>query len=236
MAVLGRFTGGWGMVRRSSILGVLLTLAWSGAAQAREDHQLWTGGALNLKLGGKWRLNQELVARFSDNRNGLYEIESNTLLGYALSPTVALAAGYTHDPQYAAGHFTVMERRAREQVTVDKLFKLGRGSVTGRLRAEQRWRDGLGGTAWRLRPFLRYSGPLLGKAKLVVSNETFVDLNTTGFQRQPGVERMRNFVGLNLPLSKKLALEAGYLNQHFFIRSGDDENDDVASVTLTASL
>ena len=224
------------MDRRWCAAALVMALGWPAAASARVDSQLWTGGAINLKLGGKWRLNQELIARFSDNRGGLYEVESNTLLGYALTPTVTLAGGYTHNPQYAAGHFTIMERRAREQLTVDKLVKLGRGSLTGRLRTEQRWRDGLGGTAWRLRPFLRYSGPLIGKAKLVVSNETFVDLNTTGFQRQPGVERMRNFIGVNVPLSKKLALEAGYLNQYFFIRSDDDENDHIASLTLTANL
>ena len=38
-----------------------------------------------MKLAKKWRLQEELVERFSDNRNGLYEIESNTLLGYKLS-------------------------------------------------------------------------------------------------------------------------------------------------------
>jgi len=224
------------MSSRLGVMALLLTVAMPTAASARVDSQLWTGGAVNLKLGGKWRLNQEVILRFSDNRNGLYELESNSMLGYALTSTVTLAAGYTHNPQYNGGHPTITEHRIREQVTVDKLLKLGKGSVTGRMRLEERWRDGLNGTAWRLRPFLRYSGPLVGKTKLVVSNETFVDVNTTSFQRQGGVERMRNFIGVNVPLAKKLALEAGYMNQYFFIRTGDDESDHIASLTLTANL
>lgn len=217
-------------------LSLVAALGCPATAYAREDSQLWTGAAVNVKLGGKWRLNQEVVARFSDNRNGLYEIESNTLLGYAVTPTLTLAAGYTHDPQYAGGHFTVLERRAREQVTVDKLLTIGKGSVTGRLRAEQRWRDGLDGTGWRLRPFARYSLPIAGKAKLVLSNETFVNLNTTVFQRQSGFERMRNFAGISVPVSKKISVEAGYLNQYFFIRNGEDQSDHVASLILSGNF
>jgi hypothetical protein len=72
----------WGTV------ALALALGWSGVASARVDSQVWTGGAINLKLGGKWRLNQEVIARFSDNRNGLYEVEATALVGYRLNKTV----------------------------------------------------------------------------------------------------------------------------------------------------
>src|SRR5436305_291826 len=97
----------------------------STTALASSDSQIWTTAIVNVKLGNTWRLQEELVERFSDNRNGLYEIESNTLLGYRLSKTVTLWGGYTHDPQYSAGHFTVMEHRIREQATFDNAAKLG---------------------------------------------------------------------------------------------------------------
>src|SRR6266481_3960184 len=91
------------------------------AAVASHDEQLWTTQILNVKLNDKWRVQEEVVERFSDNRNGLYEIESNTLVGYRLNKSVTLWGGYTHDPQYSAGHFTAMEHRAREQVTFDNV-------------------------------------------------------------------------------------------------------------------
>jgi len=215
---------------------LLSALALPGTAHARDDSQLWTGAGVTVKLGGKWRLLQELVGRFSDNRNGLYEIESNTLLGYKLTPNVTLAAGYTHDPQYAGGDFTVLERRAREQVSVDNFAKLGSGSLSGRMRFEQRWRRGIDGTGWRVRPYLRYTMPLVGKTGLVLSHESFVNLNTESFQAQKGFERMRNLAAINVPLSTSVNAEVGYLNQYFFIRNGPDNVDHVASLMLNFSL
>ena len=134
----------WGYAAAS-----LLTLA-PVAAHADNDPQEWTTLAATVKLDDHWRAQEELVFRFSDKRQGLYEIESNTLVGYALDKHITVWAGYTHDPQYTADEFTVMERRAREQVTFDNIAKLAGGSLSARLRLETRWREGIDGTAWRL--------------------------------------------------------------------------------------
>lgn len=207
-------------------------------ASAADDAQLWTGGNVTVKLSDRWRLSEEITARFSDNRNGLYEIESNTLIGYRLSRNMTVWAGYTHDPQYAAGEFTVMEHRAREQVTFDKLAELGSGKVSGRMRMEQRWRDGLDGTGWRLRPYLKYALPLRrgSRTTFVISTEPFFNLNRTTFQRSSGLDRVRTFVGVSVPLAKTLAADVGYLNQHTFVRNGGDTDDHVASVSFNLSL
>jgi len=217
---------------------LILVATVAGPARATDDEQLWTTASATVKLADKWRLSQEVVARFSDTRKGLYEIESNTLLGYKVTDTVTLWAGYTHDPQYAAGDFTVMERRAREQITVDNFAKIGRGKLSGRLRMEQRWRENIDGTGWRARPYVKFSLPLRegSKTALVLSNETFINLNTTSFQRTEGLDRMRNLIAINTPLTKAISLEAGYLNQHGFVRDGEDTSDHVASVSLGLSL
>jgi hypothetical protein len=216
----------------------LTATAMSGPALAGSDSQVWTGATVNVKLADKWRLQEELTARFSDNRRGLYEIESNTLLGYRLTKAVTLWGGYTHDPQYTAGHFTVMEQRLREQVTFDNVVKLGPGKLSFRMRSEQRWRENVAGTGWRARPYVKYSVPLAkgSKTALILSSETFVNLNTTPFQKQPGLDRMRNLIAISTPLSKKIGLEIGYLNQHGFVRDGADTSDHVASVSLSFSL
>jgi len=212
--------------------------AASAPASATTDSQLWTTQAVNVKLGSKWRAQEELVERFSDNRHGLYEIESNTLLGYKLNKTVTLWAGYTHDPQYSGGQFTVMEQRAREQVTFDNVTRLGPGKLSFRLRGEQRWRTNIDGTGWRFRPYVKYVIPLAkgSKTALVLSNETFLNLNTTAFQKQSGLDRMRNLIAINTPLSKNITAEVGYLNQHGFVRGGPDTSDHVASLSLSLSL
>ena len=87
------------------------------------------------------RIQNELIARFSNDRDGLYEIENVTLVGYKLDDHVTAWAGYVHNPQYNGGDFTVMERRAREQLTFDNIAKFGKASLSARMRLEQRWRD-----------------------------------------------------------------------------------------------
>ncbi len=207
-------------------------------ALASDDGQIWANTAATVKLSDKWRLSGDVTARFSDDRNGLYEVEMNTLLGYVVAKGVTVWGGYTHDPNYSAGHFTVMEHRAREQVTFDQLATIGRGKLSGRLRVEQRWREGFDGTGWRVRPYGKYSLPLKtgGKTAFVVSSEFFFNLNTTAFQKTDGLDRTRTFVGLSTPVAKTVTAEAGYLNQHTFVRNGPDNDDHVASVALSLSL
>ena len=205
-------------------------------ASAKSDSQLWTNLNVNVKLGDRWRLSEEGTVRFSDNRNGLYELEVNSLLGYRLNKVVTLWAGYTHNPQYASGDFTVMEHRAREQVTFDGFAKLGTGKFNGRIRLEQRWREHVDGTGWRLRPYLKYSVPVAGKTALNLSSEPFFNLNTTPFQGRTGLDRVRNLVTVSTPLTKSLSGEVGYLNQHGFVKNGPDTSDNVAYFGLALNL
>ena len=211
-------------------------LAVPAPASAKSDEQVWGNASISVKLADRWRLSQEFTTRFSDNRNGLYEIESNTLLGYRLNKMVTVWAGYTHDPQYAGGDFTVMEHRAREQVTFDGIAKLGKGKLSARVRLEQRWRGNADGTGWRLRPYLKYSLPIAGKTALNVSSEPFFNLNGTVFQKQTGLDRVRNLVTVSTPLTKSLSGEVGYMNQHGFVRGGPDTSDNIAYFGLALSL
>ena len=219
--------------RTALLAGFLITPA---AARASSDQQVWATASASVRLTDKWRLSQEVVTRFSDSRNGLYEIESNTLLGYRLNKSVTVWAGYTHDPQYASGDFTVMEHRAREQLTFDNIAKLGPGKLSARIRLEQRWREHVDGTGWRLRPYVKFSLPLHGKTALNLSSEPFFNVNANSFQRRTGLDRVRNLVTVSTPLTKNLNNELGYLNQHGFVRGGEDTSDHIAYFALSISL
>jgi hypothetical protein len=219
----------------AAALGVLML---PGLARATEDEQIWTAASATVKLSDKWRLSQEVIARFGHARDGLYEIESNTLLGYRLTKKVTLWAGYTHDPLYMGGDFTVMEHRGREQVTVDNLLKIGRGTLSGRMRLEQRWREGADGTGWRLRPYVKFTYPFRdgGKTALVLSHESFIDLNKTPFQSVGGEERMRNLIAITTPMAKNATIEIGYLSQYSFRPNAENNDDHVASVAVNFSF
>ena len=217
-------------------LTVALLFTSTAALATRDDSQVWTQASASVKLSDKWRLSGEVVGRFSDNRNGLYEVEATALVGYRLNKNVTVWGGYVHDPQYVGGDFTVMEHRAREQVTFDNVAKLGSGKLGARVRMEQRWRDGIDGTGWRLRPYAKLSFPIEGKTALNLSNETFLNLNKTSFQRQSGLDRMRNLISISTPLGKNVTGEAGYLNQYGFVRGAEDTMDHVAYFALSASF
>ena len=226
------------MSRTIILTAALLPAGIAQPALAATDSQVWATQVVNVKLGDKWRLQEELVERFSDARNGLYEIEANTLLGYRLSKAVTVWGGYTHDPQYSGGSFTVMEHRIREQVVFDNVVKLGSGKLSFRLRGEERWRTNIAGTGWRVRPYVKYALPLAkgSKTALVLSAEPWFNLNTTPFQKQSGLDRIRSLIAISTPISKKLSAEIGYLNQHGFVRGGPDTSDHVASFSLSLSL
>ncbi len=207
-------------------------------AAAKDDFQQWLTTSARVDLFGRIAIQNETIARFSNDRDGLYEIENAIMLGYKLGKTVSVWAGYVHDPQYRAGDFTIMERRAREQVSIDNFATLGNISLSGRVRLEQRWRDGIDGAGWRVRPYIKLGVPLGGKTAptLSLSTEPFINLNTASFQSSGGLDRTRSVISLTFPLAKSARLEAGYLNQHSFIRRGPDNNDHVLTATLSLAF
>ena len=206
------------------------------AHAATNDTQYWQVVNVSVNLGDGFQLSNETTVRSGDKK-GFYEVENNLLAGYAISKHVVAWAGYTHDPNYSHGDFTVMEHRFRQQINFEK-YKLGNLSLSGRLRTEQRWREGASGTGWRVRPYVKAALPIAdkGATQLVLSNEAFINLNTTSFQRPSGWDRTRTFIGINKPLVKRVNIEAGYMLQHGYVRNGPDTNDHVLQVSLAAKF
>jgi hypothetical protein len=222
----------------TAVFGIpAVLLLTSGVAEA-SDSQVWTGGTVTVRLSDRWALSQDFTARFSDKRDGLYELEANSLVGFHLNKVVTLWAGYDHDPQYAAGHFTIMEHRLPQIVSFDNFVNLGPGKFSGRVRLEERWRDGTSGTGWRVRPYLRYTMPFSKSSKVTfyISEEPFFDVNTTGFQKVPGLERLRSLAAVSVPLGKKLGADIGYMNQHGFVPHAKDTNDNIAYFSVGLKL
>ena len=185
-------------------LALLAAVAASAAPGARQsDSQIWTNGAATVKLSDHWRLSEEGHLRFSDNRNGLYEIEVEHAARLppeqgrdGAGPATRTTRNMPH------GDFTVMEHRAREQVTFDGFAKLGSGQAQRPCPARAALARHVDGTGWRVRPYLKYSLPIAGKTALNLSSEPFFNLNTTPFQRRTGLDRMRNLITISTPLTK----------------------------------
>jgi hypothetical protein len=213
----------------------IAAFAASTPALASEDTQYWQTLQVGVQLPDNFKLSSETVFRTSDAK-GFYEIEENIMAGYKLDKHVTLWLGYTHDPQFSHGNFTGLEHRIRQQVTIDNFALIGKVKLSGRVRLEERFRDGIAGTGWRLRPYIKASVPFIGKSTVSVTHESFLDLNTTRFQKVSGYERMRNAISVGVPLNKKISIDFGYLNQHGFVRNGPDTSDNVLTTGLSASF
>lgn len=226
------------MTRSLRYLPLACLCAVAVPAKAESDFEQWLTVSAKADLTDSLMVQGEFIARFSDNDGGLYEAEAPVMIGYKLSKTTVVWAGYVHNPTYSDGDFVVMERRAREQVTVDNFAKIGAASISARLRFEQRWREGIDGTGWRVRPYLKVAVPLGAKTAptLNLTAEPFINLNTTSFQSTDGLDRVRSAISLSFPVSSALKLEAGYLNQHRFVRNGIDRGDHALTASLSASF
>ena len=191
-------------------IGAVLLAVLPSAAQA-DDGQVWLSANARGPVAGRVELGVETIERFGrDGDGGLYESENIAMLGLRFD-RATLAAGYVRDIVYHGGSATI-EQRARQDLNVDHIVRIGPLGVGVRLRMEERWREGSSGTGVRIRPFVRLTLPVTGKLNLLASHESFVNLGGGAGQRG-GYDRARDFLGLGVPLSKRVGIEIGYLNQ-----------------------
>jgi hypothetical protein len=191
-------------------IGAVLLAALPSIAHA-DDGQMWIAASARGPVAGRVELGVETIERFGrDGENGLYESENIAMIGYRFDHAT-LAAGYVRDIVYHGGGAAI-EQRARQDLTFDRIAAIGPVKIGARMRVEERWRDGLGGTGVRLRPFVRLTLPVTGKLNLLASHESFVNLGGGAGQRG-GYDRARDFLGLGVPLTKRVGVEFGYLNQ-----------------------
>jgi hypothetical protein len=223
---------------RASLLLLPLLPAVPAHAQIDDDSQVWTAATASTKLDDRLELGLESIARFGNDAGGLYEIEFGGSLSYEIAKGVKVQVGYIRVPDYDRAGVTSIEDRPRQQISY-VFGKIGGGTLSGRMRLEERWRNDGSDMGLRLRPQLRFALPFHAGSKtaLVLSHESFVALNDTDWGQRRRYERMRNLIAITTPLTKGVALEAGYLNQYGFGRNGrPDSMDHVASLSISITI
>ena len=210
----------------------LLILATPATAQ-QTDEQLWFQVNAGVTIGARERVTLEGIGRFSDSAEGFSHAEAGLLFTHTTPGGVELSAGYRHVEDWNQGNRLPNEERLRQMI----LVPLGAG-FSGRLRFEQRFSSGGGEVAFRLRPRLGFETPLNQHGlKLFATQEHFYNFNATAWGARRGFERMRNALGLSIPLGDGVRGEVGYLNQYRYGRNGArDRMDHAATFTLSFNL
>ncbi len=206
------------------------------AHATEDDSQIWLRASASGSISGPWQGSFETVLRFGNDADGLYEGEYGGSLGYQFREGVTLYGGYLRVPTYSRSGVTRTEDRFRQQLNLP-LGKVAGGKLNGRFRIEERLVSTGDDMGVRLRPNLVWSRPFKEgrKTALVLSHESFINLNSTDWGQRDGYERMRNLVAVSTPLAKKVTAEIGYLNQYGF-RPGRDSQDHVASLSVSYSF
>jgi hypothetical protein len=208
-----------------------LLAASMGAHAQQKDEQIWFQANTHVPLDGNTRLTFEQIARFSDRDDGMTQSELGVLVGQRVSKSLELGFGYRH-VGFHNRNTAMDEERFRQQV-------IGTfGPVSTRIRVDERFHPQGKEVGFRIRPLVRYNHKLNDSGwAAFVSHESFYLPNATKWGQRKGYERMRNLIGLVVPVSRKLTADVGYLNQYRFARRATRARMEHAlSVQLTLNL
>lgn len=213
------------------LLALPLLAASASAHAQQEDEQFWLQINTHVPLDANTRITLEQIARFSDRQDGLTQSELGVLVGQRVSKNFELGFGYRHVGFHNLNTATD-EERFRQQVV--GTF----GPITTRLRVDERFHPDGKEVGIRIRPLVRYNHELNDNGLAAfVSHESFYLPNATKWGQRRGYERMRNSVGLMVPVSNKISADVGYLNQYRLARgSSRAQMDHALSIQLTINL
>ncbi len=172
-------------------------------------------------------------ARFFDDTGGFGQSIVRPGIGYALSDSVVLWAGYGWIRTSPVANQDFDEHRVWQQITWSE--NLDPVSLGFRTRLEQRFLDTGSDTGWRLRQLVSMRRPLgCSPFTLVAWDELFIHLNDTDWGANAGFNQNRLFLGFGLKRdpASPYRVEVGYLNQFVNRRSRDDLNNHILSINF----
>lgn len=206
------------------------------AGASDHDAQAWSSITATTALSARVDATMEAHSRYTDDVSRMGQLLLRPSVTLKLPRGWSVTAGYVYVRTRFAGTLANDEHRAWQQVGYT-FARSGAGLLlNGRTRIEERFRPDADGVGWRLRQQVRAQLPLLrrgGLVRAVVWNETFVGLNTTPWDRHPGVDQVRTFLGVSLPVAPGVTVEPGYLNQTIF-RIGADRVNHIAAANIFA--
>lgn len=212
--------------------GLLLTAA---PARAEVDNQQWTLLTLNKELSQRWRAYLEIQPRIGEDVSHLERLLVRPAIGYRLNSKVSVWQGYgftpLFEPEYQAEH------RLFQQLSFEDKVKAG--DFSNRTRLEERFIDGVGETAFRLRNMARFSHPVSADKRwaLVGYDELFWNLNSTRLGPESGLDQNRLFLGVSREVNAAYRVETGYLLTHINTpRSSENRRLNVWVVQVAVKL
>jgi hypothetical protein len=218
-----------------ALAALVAALLATGAHADNDDAQLWTQAGISGSLTGPLELHADGALRWFDNGSHLGHVQVRGMLGWRLAGGGLLGAGYTYVRSSPVPGLETHEHRPFQQLNYG-IASLGAARLVGRTRLEQRFFDERAGMALRLRQQLRLNIPLKGPEGLrgVIHVEPYFLLHDPAPRAPTGLNQVRTFAGLNIPVAGALSMEVGYMNQH--IVAGTDRTNHALSIGFSSSF
>ncbi|MGF1922938.1 MAG: DUF2490 domain-containing protein [Bacteroidia bacterium] len=200
------------------------------SAQTKHENTGWLFFLNSTKLSEKWGLHLDVQLRSTDNWSATKNVLFRPGLTYFINKNQNVTAGYllaTTD----AGANTLVEHRIWEQYIVS--HKIKSIFAAHRFRLEQRFLDQANDNfTQRLRYFVRLIQPLQkteqGFVKgpfVALQNEVFLNIQNKKLINNSLFDQNRLYIAAGYRFSKKVDIEAGYLNQAINGRTNNTVNN-----------
>lgn len=216
-------------------------LAGSAKASAADDAPgIWLSGALTGTFGddeSRWLYSAEAHARYFDIGSGINQWLVRPAVGYVISKDLRAWAGYSRYRIRSRAGAIADENRYWQDLDWNA-GAVGGGNLSLRARLEQRDISISSEVQHVMRLRVKYARPVTSNRtrSLVLSAESYFDLNTTDWAGDAGLAQYRLYGGLEWQLGSGSALEAGYLHQRIELESQVDRVNHVAIVAFKARL
>lgn len=212
------------LVRSLAVFVLVAVPALAGrpsmAAGVTQDSGYWTTTTGTLSPSDLWRVGMTVQTRSLNDFGDLERTVLRPAVSYKIWDKTWVTAGY--DAHFIERPTERLEQRAWQQWLT--IIPLQFVSLSARIRLEERFIEGVDGTAFRLRLNGRADFPIEGsKWKLTLSNEYFAGLNDLDAGPNDGFDQNRAYVGVSRPVSEALSVRLGYQNQFINRAGGADD-------------
>ena len=214
----------------------LLALVCALAPAALAENQIWTSVSLKAGPSDTGRVGSRLDINSRYEPDGeLSRLELRPGVTYKLQNGIKLAGGYYFGHTNRPGADR-NEHRLWQEASYDLGSQWGL-ELSGRTRAEQRYREGFDDTGARIRQRLTVSYPIANTPlTLSAGPEVYVELVETDWGAETGVSEIRTEAKVEWELSDTLELSFGYLNQHEIEHGGPDETNHHLTIGITKNF
>ncbi|ANO51653.1 DUF2490 domain-containing protein [Woeseia oceani] len=220
---------------------VILASAVSTTTHAADEANGFWGilsASDNIQRAGtktRWRYGLDMQWRHSERGSGSDQYVLRPSLGYDLNPNITVWAGYGYfltEPNVGSNRY---EHRWWQQINWTAK-RLNWGTLSFRTRLEERDLERARDIGLRFRQQLQLAMPLPAwQLTLITSIEHYSNLRDTDWGARSGFDRLRSYAGVRMPVSEKLALEFGYMNQ-WVNRGEEDAVNHLAVLRLRAKF